>query len=66
MRISLSEDKPNTVVVYGEYSDGSEYVEIPTKDKVRIYTGKPQETVYPHFMLLLGLNQNMYLLYVYA
>ena len=40
MRISLSQDKPGKVVVYGEYDDSNEYAEISTASPVNIYTGK--------------------------
>ena len=59
--MSLSQDRPDVVIVYGEYDDGSEYAEIPTRNKVRIYTGKQQETIHSHFMYELGADRVHYL-----
>ena len=40
VKISISEHQPDTVVVFGEYADGSDYLELPTRETVAIYTGK--------------------------
>ena len=40
MNFTISQDKPDKVVVFGEYADGSAYVELDVVEGVKIFTGK--------------------------
>ena len=42
MKISLTEDKPDTVYVFSDPDDESEFIEVPIRNTVSIYTGKEQ------------------------
>ena len=39
MNFTISQDKRDKMVVFGEYADGSAYVELPIIEGVRVYTG---------------------------
>ena len=39
MNFTISQDKRDKMVVFGEYADGNAYVELPIIDGVRVYTG---------------------------
>ena len=39
VNFTISDDKPDVLVVFGEYDDGSAYVEISLDDGSHIYTG---------------------------
>ena len=40
MNFTISQDKRDKVVVFGEYADGSAYVELDVSQGVKIFTGK--------------------------
>ena len=39
MNFTISQDKRDTVVVFGEYADGSAYVELDVLGGIKFYTG---------------------------
>ena len=39
MNFTISQDKRDKMVVFGEYADGSAYVELPVFQGVQVYTG---------------------------
>ena len=39
VNFTISEDKPDVLVVFGEYEDGSAYVQLPLLEGVKVFTG---------------------------